>query len=55
MITKIAPFFPRHRDSFPAKVPGQVADWLTQVTLTIYTTELLLQKIKETAINIYIS
>jgi hypothetical protein len=36
-LAKIAPYLPCHRDSFPAKVPGQVAGWLRQVTLTAHT------------------
>ena len=31
---KIAPYPPRHRDSFLAKVPGQVTGWLRRVTFT---------------------
>jgi len=34
---KIAPYLPCHRDSFSAKVPGLVAGWLRQVTLTAHT------------------
>jgi len=36
-LAKIAPYLPCHRDSFSAKVPGQVAGWLRQVTLTAHT------------------
>jgi hypothetical protein len=34
---KVAPYPPCHRDSFSAKVPGLVAGWLRQVTLTAHT------------------
>ena len=33
-LAKIAPYPPRHRDSFSAKVPGSVAGWLRRVTFT---------------------
>jgi len=36
-LAKIAPYLPCHRDSFLAKVPGLVAGWLRQVTLTAHT------------------
>jgi len=36
-LAKIAPYLPCHRDSFSAKVPGLVAGWLRQVTLTAHT------------------
>jgi len=39
---KIAPYLPCHRDSFSAKVPGLVARWLRQVTLTAHTRWLLI-------------
>jgi len=32
MTAKTAPYPSRHRDSFPAKVPGQVPGWLRRVT-----------------------
>ena len=31
-MTKTAPYPSRHRDNFPAKVPGLLAGWLRQVT-----------------------
>ncbi|MBN1330967.1 MAG: hypothetical protein JXA54_15960, partial [Candidatus Heimdallarchaeota archaeon] len=36
-LAKIAPYLPCHRDNFSAKVPGLVAGWLRQVTLTAHT------------------
>ena len=36
-LAKIAPYLPCHRDSFSAKIPGSVAGWLRQVTLTAHT------------------
>jgi len=36
-LAKIAPDLPCHRDSFSAKVPGLLAGWLRQVTLTAHT------------------
>ena len=33
-LAKIEPYLPCHRDNLPAKVPGLVAGWLRQVTLT---------------------
>lgn len=36
-LAKIAPYLPCHRDSLSAKVPGLVAGWLRQVTLTAHT------------------
>jgi len=36
-LAKIAPYLPCHRANFSAKVPGLVAGWLRQVTLTAHT------------------
>jgi hypothetical protein len=36
-LAKIAPYLTCHRANFSAKVPGLVAGWLRQVTLTAHT------------------
>jgi hypothetical protein len=40
-LAKIAPYLPCRRGSFSDKVPGLVAGWLRQVTLTAHTRWLL--------------